>query len=133
MKKRFIFDENFIKKKSQKFNPKWLIIGGSILALIIVLIVIILATKNNSKHPTVDLPIYEFKDEIVLEAGSEIPKVTDYFTKLENVDIDSIKIEYPEAFEVSYDTTACSTKEIEQINDTENYNINDFSFIIFIY
>ncbi len=129
MKKRFIFDENFIKKKSQKFNPKWLIIGLSALTLLVVLIVIILATKNNSKHPIVALPVYEFKKEIILEAGSEVPKAVDYFKKLENVDVNTIKIEYPEAFEASYDTTSCTAKEIDQINDSENYNINDFECV----
>lgn len=120
MKKRFIFDENYIKRYAKKDKMKWLIIGFSVLVLIIIIIIVILANRK-PKTPVVPVvPVYEFKDELVLEAGSEIPEAVDYFSKLENVDVNDIKVTYPEEFEVSYDTDLCSVKELEEMEEAED-------------
>ena len=79
MKKRFIFDENYIKKYAKKDRLKWLIIGLSALVLIVVIIIVILATRNDTADP-VDpaVPSFKIKDELIIEAGSTLPDVTDY-------------------------------------------------------
>lgn len=123
MKKRFIFDENFNKEKAKKNMPKMLIVGALVLFLIIIIIVIALATRNNShsgsKKPSKVTPVFEFKDELVVESGSKIPEVEDYFSKLENIDLKEIEIIYPDEFEISYDTTTCSEEDIEKLNNNE--------------
>ena len=51
LKKRFIFDETYIKKYAKKGRLKWLIFGSTALVLIIVIIIIILATKDEPVSP----------------------------------------------------------------------------------
>lgn len=119
MKKRFIFDEGYIKRYAKRDKIKWLVIGLSLLVLIIVIIIVILATKNDEPKDPVEpaVPKYEFKEKLTVEAGSVIPEVVDYFKEYENVDLDDIKIEYPEEFEISYDVSACSDDILEEINN----------------
>ncbi|MCM1053281.1 MAG: InlB B-repeat-containing protein [Ruminococcus sp.] len=120
MKKRFIFDENYIKRYAKKNQIRGLIIGASVLVLIIVVIVISLANrKTPSKKPTPNpsVPVYELKKELTVESGSELPEVVDYFAKLENVDLNSIKVTYPEEFEITYNTNNCTEEELAAIND----------------
>lgn len=121
MKKRFIFDENYIKKYAKKGRLKWLIIGLSALVLIIVIIIVILATKNNEPEKPIEpaIPKFELKDELTIEAGSPLPDITDYFNELENIDINEIMITYPDEFELNYDTSLCSEEEIEEIYSEE--------------
>ena len=130
MKKRFIFDENYIKKYAKKDRLKWLIIGLSALVLIVVIIIVILATRNDTADP-VDpaVPSFKIKDELIIEAGSTLPDVTDYFDTLENIDIDEIEIIYPDEFELSYDTSLCSEKEIEELFSEENPNYENYECI----
>ena len=127
MKKRFIFDENYIKKYAKKDRLKWLIIGLSALVLIVVIIIVILATRNDPVDPAV--PSFKIKDELIIEAGSTLPDVTDYFDTLENIDIDEIEIIYPDEFELSYDTSLCSEKEIEELFSEENPNYENYECI----
>ena len=109
LKKRFIFDENYIKKYAKKDRLKWLIIGASALVLIIVIIIVILATRNNKPEQiTPAVPKFELKEELTIEAGSPLPEVTDYFNTLENIDVDEITVTYPDEFELSYDTSLCT-------------------------
>jgi len=130
MKKRFIFDESYIKKHGKKDKLKWLIIG--VVALVLILIIIILALANRKPKkpkPTVigGDPVFELKDEFVIEAGSTVPEVADYFKKLENIDVNSIEIIYPEDFEISYDTSLCSDEDKEKISD--GANVEDFACV----
>lgn len=118
MKKRFIFDENYIKKYAKKNKLKWIVIGGSVLLLI--LIIIIAISSKKPKKPSVKTPTYELKESLAIESGSEIPKIEDYFTKLENIDKENINITYPENFEISYNTSLCAEAEIEAINSGAN-------------
>lgn len=121
MKKRFIFDENYIKRYAKKDKMRWLIIGGCALVLIIIIIIVILASMGRRSTPSDPvLPAYEFKEELTLESGSELPEVVDYFTKLENIDIDEIEVIYPEEFELSYNIDDCNEDEIEEIADKNN-------------
>ena len=124
MKKRFIFDETYIKKYAKKDRLKWLIIGLSALVLIIIIIVVILATRNSEPVDPIEpaIPEFELKEELKIEAGSPLPEVTDYFDTLENIDINEIKITYPDEFELSYDTSLCTTEEVEQIYSEEEPN-----------
>ena len=120
MKKRFIFDETYIKKYAKKGRLKWLIFGSTALVLIIVIIIIILDTKDehvNLVEPAE--PTYKLKEELTIESGSALPEVSDYFDELENVDLNSIIITYPDEFELSYDTSLCSEEEIEEIYKEE--------------
>ena len=130
MKKRFIFDESYIKRYAKKDKMKWLVIGVSSLVLIIIIIIVILATRGDKK-PKVDpiVPVFEFKEELVLEAGSTLPEAVDYFTKLENVDINDIKIEYPNEFEIGYDMNLCSAEEMEAITNGDR-DIEDFECVV---
>ncbi|MCX4254741.1 MAG: InlB B-repeat-containing protein [Bacilli bacterium] len=130
MKKRFIFDESYIKRYAKKDKMKWLVIGVSSLVLIIIIIIVILATRGDKK-PNVDpiVPVFEFKEELVLEAGSTLPEAVDYFTKLENVDINDIKIEYPNEFEIGYDMNLCSAEEMEAITNGDR-DIEDFECVV---
>jgi len=128
MKKRFIFDENYIKRYAKKDKMKWLILGASALVLIIIIIIVSLA--SNRKKPDLVNPVvpsYELKEELTLEAGSSLPEVVDYFNKLENIDINDIKITYPDEFELSYDKSACTEEEIEDINKAGEDEIANFS------
>ena len=125
MKKRFIFDESFNKKYGKNDKIKWLIVGIVALVFILVLIILVMANKKPKKPGNVGgEPVFELKEELVLEAGSVVPDVVDYFSKLENIDTKSINIEYPEDFEVGYDNSMCSDEEIEQMNN--GANIDDF-------
>ena len=130
MKKRFIFDENYIKKYAKKDRLKWLIIGASALVLIIIVIIVILATRNNEPEE-IDpaIPKFEVKEELVIEAGSSLPEVTDYFNTLENIDVDEIKITYPDEFELSYDTSLCTAEEVEQIYSSDEPNFDDYDCV----
>lgn len=128
MKKRFIFDESFNKKYGKKDKIKWLIVGVVALVFVLLLVILILANKK-PKKPVINngKPTFEIKDELVVEAGSLLPEVVDYFNKLENIDVNSIKIEYPEDFEVSYDNSACSDEDNEKMNG--GANIDDFACV----
>mgnify|MGYP005802709931 CR=1 FL=1 len=130
LKKRFIFDENYIKKYAKKDRLKWLIIGASALVLIIIVIIVILATRNNEPEE-IDpaIPKFEVKEELVIEAGSSLPEVTDYFDTLENIDVDEIKITYPDEFELSYDTSLCTAEEVEQIYSSDEPNFDDYDCV----
>lgn len=129
MKKRFIFDENYIKKHAKKDKMKILIAGVVVLVIILIIIILALASRK-PKKPVINnvVPIFELKDELVIEAGSSIPDVADYFKKLENIDVDSIKVEYPEDFEISYDTSFCTDEENEKINTSDN--IEDYECVV---
>lgn len=125
MKKRFIFDESFNKKYGKKDNLKWLIVGVVALIFILLLIILIIANKKPKKPNVVEgEPVFELKEELVMEAGNGLPDVADYFKKLENVDIKDVKVEYPEDFEISYDNSYCSDEDKEKMN--EGANIEDF-------
>ena len=125
MKKRFIFDESFNKKYGNKDKFKWLIVGVVALIFILLLIILIIANKKPKKPSTiVGDPVFKLKEELVVEAGSALPDIVDYFEKLENVDIKSIKVEYPEDFEISYDNSYCSDEDIEKMDN--GANIEDF-------
>lgn len=128
MKKRFIFDESFNKKYGKKDKIKWLIVGVIALVFVLLLIILILANKK-PKKPVINngKPTFEIKDELVVEAGSTLPEVVDYFNKLENIDVNSIKIEYPEDFEISYDNSTCSDEDNEKMNG--GANIDDFTCV----
>lgn len=127
MKKRFIFDENYIKRYAKKDKMKWLILGVSALILIIIIIIVSLASRHKEPTPVNPVvPSYELKEELTLEAGSTLPEVVDYFDKLENIDINDIKITYPEEFELSYDKSACTEEEIEEINNAQEDDITKF-------
>ena len=126
MKKRFIFDENYIKKYKKKDQLKFLIGGVILLFIIIVIIVIFLVTKHSKKPKEPAKPIYELKDNLTIESGNTLPNVEDYFKKLENVDKNSIEIIYPEDFEVSYNFDTCTPEEIEVINNATEYNEDNF-------
>lgn len=121
-KKRFIFDENYIKRYANKDKMRWLVIGVSALVLIIIIIIVILASKGNKRTPKPNIvPVFEFKEELVLEAGSVLPEAADYFTKLENISIDDIKIEYPNDFEISYDMSTCSEEVSDKVSTLSSY------------
>ena len=130
MKKRFIFDENYIKKYAKKDRLKWLIIGASALVLIIVIIIVILATRNNKPEQIAPaVPKFELKEELTIEAGSPLPEVTDYFNTLENIDVDEITVTYPDEFELSYDTSLCTPEEVEEIYNNEEPNFDDYDCV----
>ncbi len=130
MKKRFIFDENFIKDKAKKGRLKWLIIGLAALVVIIVIIIIIFVSNNNDPTPVEPaLPNYELKEELTIESGSLLPEVTDYFNALENIDLNEIIITYPEEFELTRDTSLCSPEEEEAIYSTEEPNFNAYDCV----
>ena len=126
LKKRFIFDENYIKRYAKKDKLKWLIIGLSALVLIVIIIVIILVTRNNEPEPvTPAVPRFEIKEELTIESGSDLPEATDYLDVLENIDTDEIEIVYPDEFELSYDTSYCSEDEINEIYSGETPNFEE--------
>lgn len=130
MKKRFIFDENYIKKYAKKDRLKWLIIGASALVLIIVIIIVILATRNNKPEQIAPaVPKFELKEELTIEAGSPLPEVTDYFNTLENIDVNEITVTYPDEFELSYDTSLCTPEEVEEIYSNEEPNFDDYDCV----
>lgn len=130
MKKRFIFDENYIKKYAKKDRLKWLIIGSSALVLIIVIIIVVLATRNNKPEPIEPaVPNFELKEDLTIEAGSPLPEVTDYFNTLENIDVNEIMITYPDEFELSYDTSLCTPEEVEEIYSSEEPNFEDYECV----
>ena len=130
LKKRFIFDENYIKKYAKKDRLKWLIIGASALVLIIVIIIVILATRNNKPEQIAPaVPKFELKEELTIEAGSPLPEVTDYFNTLENIDVDEITVTYPDEFELSYDTSLCTPEEVEEIYSNEEPNFDDYDCV----
>ena len=130
MKKRFIFDENYIKKYAKRGRLKWLIIGLSALTLIIIVIIVILATRNNTSKPTKPaVSNFKVKEELKIEAGTKLPSITDYFDILENIDEDEIKITYPDEFELNYDTSSCTEDEIEEIYSNEEPNYEDYDCI----
>lgn len=130
MKKRFIFDENYIKKYAKKGRLKWLIIGLSALVLIVVVIIVILATRNNEPEPIEPaVPTFELKEELTIEAGSPLPEVTDYFNELENIDVNEIIITYPDEFELNYDTSLCSEEEIKEIYSEEEPNFEGYECV----
>ena len=127
MKKRFIFDENYIKRYANKDKIKWLVIGVSALILIVIIIIVILASSRRRQPVTPPpTPVFELKEELDIATGSSIPDVLDYFNKLENIDTKDIKITYPEEFEVGYDMSTCTDEEIEKIDNKEEYNVEDF-------
>ena len=127
MKKRFIFDENYIKRYAKKDKMRGLIIGASVLVLIIVVIVVILATRKPTNKPNTIIPNFELKEVLKVEAGSKVPDVALYFNTLENIDINAIEVIYPEEFEVSYDTSTCTSDEIYKMNNEENVNFQDYA------
>ena len=130
MKKRFIFDENYIKKYAKKDRLKWLIIGLSVLVIIIIIIIVILANRNND--PTPDdpvVPTFELKQELIVESGSPLPEVTDYFNTLENIDVNAINITYPDEFELSYNTSLCTEEEIAEIYSDEEPNFEGYECV----
>lgn len=130
MKKRFIFDENYIKKYAKKGRLKWLIIGLSALVLIIIIIIVILATRNKRPNPVEPaIPVFELKEELTIEAGSPLPDVTDYFNTLENIDINEIKVTYPDEFELSYDTSLCTEEEESEIFSEEEPKYEDYDCV----
>lgn len=128
-KKRFIFDENYIKRYANKDKMRFLVIGVSALVLIIIIIIVILASKGGKIKPKPNIvPVFEFKEEMTVEAGSVMPEVADYFTKLENISIEDIKIEYPDDFEIGYNMDTCSDEDREKINNLDNHeDISKFS------
>ncbi len=127
MKKRFIFDENYIKRYAKKDKTRILVIGVCVLLLIMVLIIVLLISKGNKrKKPNAAIPNYELKEELTLESGNTLPEAIDYFKKLENIDVKSIEVTYPEDFEVSYDIGACSEDIQKEISSTENPNFDDY-------
>ena len=111
MKKRFIFDESYNKKHNKKdFLRLLLIIGGIVLAIVIVIIIVMLILKNSNstvKPKPKNEPYYEFKDELIIESGDNLPDVYDYFKTIKNVSKDDIKISYPLEMEFAYDKTNC--------------------------
>ncbi len=118
MKKRFIFDHEYNKRNAKKDLTKFLIIGAALLLAIVIVIVIILFTRSHKK-PVNNEAVYELKEELVIKSGSYLPEVADYFKKLENIDVKDIKLEYPNEFEISYDTSLCSTDELEKLANKE--------------
>ncbi len=126
MKRRFIFDETFNKKKKKKDHKDLLLyIGLGLLILIIVIIVVILIVKfHNNKKPA--KPIYDIKENIYIESGSSLPKVKDYFNKLENINEEDIEVIYPEDLEISYNFDYCSEEELEIINNATEFSEENF-------
>ena len=125
MKKRFIFDENYIKKYAKKDKIKWLVIGISALVLILIVIIVIMANRGKKDPVKPITPVFELKEELYIESGSTIPEAVDFFKTLENIDIDDIKVIYPEDFEISYDTSLCSEEEIEELDKNEDYDSHE--------
>lgn len=122
MKKRFIFDEDYNKRNS-KVNLKWLILAVVFLVIIVIVILLVLANKDNFKRkPEPAKPIYNLKETLTIQSGSLLPNVEDYFTELSNVDKKSIKVTYPDEFEVNYDNSNCTPDEINKINNTKEYD-----------
>jgi len=124
VKKRFIFDENYIKRNKNKEKLKWLILGLILLVVIIIVIIVVLSKVNKPRPKPVD-PVkqtYKLKESLTIESGSGIPKVEDYFSKLENIDVKGIEVIYPDEFEINYDTKNCSKEEIDKINQAEEYD-----------
>ena len=128
-KKRFIFDENYIKRYAKKNQFRLLIIGGSVLILILIIIIVMIANRKPKKKPVRNVPVYEIKESLTLEAGSALPEVQDYFNKLENIDPNSIKITYPEEFEITYNTSKCNEEELASIG-THDKDMTEFSCVI---
>ncbi len=128
-KRKFIFDETYIKRYAKKDKVKWLVIGVSALVLILIVIIVILANHKTPDKPKPAEPSYELKDELVIEAGSSIPEAVDYFKKLENIDVNDISVVYPEDFEISYDTTFCTDEENEQISNATQEELNNFACV----
>lgn len=131
LKKRFIFDESYIKKYAKRDRLKWLIVGLSVLVLIIIIIVVILATRNNKNKPTPTpaVPTFKLKEELKVESGSKLPDKTDYFETLENIDENEITIKYPDEFELNYDTSLCTEEEKEEIFSTDEPNYDDYECV----
>ncbi len=132
MKKRFIFDENYIKRYAKKDKMRWLVIGGCALILLIIVLIVVLVTKSRKPKPidTDAVPAFELKEEVVVESGNTLPEVADYFTKLENIDIKDITLSYSSDFEVSYDLTNCSDEVVLKINSDENVNMETYTCAI---
>lgn len=128
-KKRFIFDENYIKRYAKRDKTRWLVIGVSVLVLVVIIILVMLVSRKEKDRPVVPaVTKYELKEELILEAGSLLPEVVDYFKEYENVDMTDVKITYPEEFEVSYDVSACSAlvlSEMELAGDNVDYTKYD--------
>ncbi len=120
-KKRFIFDESYNKKYGNKDKTKWLIMGASALLLILAIIIVILATKGHSRRVIENnKPSFTLKNELVIEAGSSIPQIKDYFEEIKNIDWDEIKITYPEEFEINYNLATCTEEEVNDIANNED-------------
>ncbi len=126
MKKRFIFDENYIKRYAKRNKTRWLVIVMCILIVLSVIVIVLLINRGNKRKVKPSVPDFEIKEEMVLESGSALPESVDYFKKLENVDVKDIEVIYPEEFEISYDIDSCSEEELEKINN-EDVNIEDYS------
>ena len=71
MKKRFIFDENYIKRYARRNRTRWLVVIMCILIFISVIIVVLLINRNNRNRvkPIPKIPVYELKEEMVLESA----------------------------------------------------------------
>ena len=130
MKKRFIFDENYIKRYAKKDKMRWVVIGGCALILLIVVIIVVIATKSRVKPTPTPSVEFELKQEIVVEAGSTLPEVADYFTKLENLNLEDVKITYPAEFDISYDLARCNDDDLDKINNDKNVDMSKFSCAI---
>ena len=130
-KKRFIFDENYIKRYAKKDKTRWLVIGASVLFIILIIILILLVNRNQKPKPVAPaVTKYELKEELTIESGSYLPEVVDYFNVYENIDMQDVKVTYPENFIFNYDISACNEDDMKQIEvDYNKVNYDNFDCI----
>ena len=83
-----------VKKKPSISIKSYVVLAIIIVLIIIVVIFIISIQNNNSKIQNATI---EMRDRVVVEIGSDYPDKTLFFTNLENVKEDDIKVSYSKA------------------------------------
>ena len=116
--RKFFFDTKHSKKRK---IITYVIAGVVILFLIILLALIIRAVKKKKpSKPKTNKTEIVLRTEIDAELYSVLPDKTAYFEKLENFDINNIKITYPSYLPLDPVYDNCSDDELKIIEEIRN-------------
>lgn len=111
MAKKFFYDRVHNTKRT---IINWIIIGVCIIGVIVCFIIVSNFQGNSDENQNGKLSI---KEEVTIEVNDELKKEM-YFSKIENVDLNSIEIKYP----LNFDVAKVGEYTITVVVNNTNYN-----------
>ena len=112
--RRFFFNQTFQKKQRR------LTIIVTIAIIVAILITFTVTSYFHDSSSEKGKKSYVLKDDYSVEVFTKMPSYLNYFSKIENIPLDSIKITYDQNFSYDENGESCSDEELELINSIRN-------------